>query len=271
MRLAAALTLLILCIFRISATASEPTLTLTEERRGTWIFTGMGDPPVELNDQVNCGEVIPWVFSWTAEPNSPGTSVTEFRYGWDIADPADPLQWMIDWTTTYTAPPLHFYFGTHTFMIEARDNLGAVTRGTINMNIQPVSDPTLTVTEYTRGEWLFIGMGSPDVLLTDPLTNPVTPWDVEWSAMPCAPGTSVSEYRYGWDIVDPGDDNQWTPWGPATSAPPRSFLIGNHSLMIEARDDVGVVTRGTIIFEVIPGSSPVKSSTWGGIKSLYLD
>jgi hypothetical protein len=39
--------------------------------------------------------------------------------------------------------------------------------------------------------------------------------------------------------------------------------------MVEAKDDLGVTVRGTIVFEVVPGASPVKSSTWGVIKSIY--
>ncbi len=40
----------------------------------------------------------------------------------------------------------------------------------------PVSVPSLRIVEGTRGEWFFVGVESPAVTLTDPVTDPVTPW-----------------------------------------------------------------------------------------------
>jgi len=260
---------LILCGAATVASAMAPTLTLTEVRRGTWEFTGSGDPPVDLTEPVGCPYAIPWVFEWQAAANSLGTSVTGFRYGWDITDPADDLQWEIDWTETYSAPPRTFYFGTHIFMIEARDNTGAITRGTINIHVEPVSVPSLRIVEGTRGKWFFVGVESPAVTLTDPVTDPVTPWVFEWDAASCADG--IAGYRYGWDITDPGDDNQWSAWSDVLGTPPREFTAGVHNFMVEAKDNAGETTRGTIVFEVIQGPVPVRNATWGGIKALYGD
>lgn len=271
MRYATVITLLILCFFQTGAGALEPTLTLIEARRGTWEFTGMLEPPVILDDQVSCSNAILWDFSWSAEANAPGTSVTEYRYGWDIVDPADPLQWEIDWTNTYQASLRTFYFGTHTFMLEARDNTGAVTRATVNLVIETVDAPALTVDESSRGEWEFIGLDGPVVTLVEQLPEGTPRWEMSWYANSCSPGGGIDGYRYGWDIADPGDDEQWTPWGPDTHAPDMDFFAGVHTFMVEAKDNLGVVTRGTIIFEVVPGESPVKSSTWGGIKNMYSD
>jgi len=262
-------TLLILCVAAAAASAIAPTLTLTEDRRGSWEFMGTEEPPVVVDDLAGCPDVIPWVVSWQATANGPGVSVTEFRYGWDITDPDDQYQWEIGWTEIYSAPPRSFFFGTHVLMVEARDDAGEITRGTIVVNIQNTNIPTLSILEATRGEWIFVGLDGPVVTLTDPVTDPVTPWAFDWDAMSC--NLDIDAYRYGWDIADPDDDSQWSPWGDFIVAPPQEFTAGVHTFMVEAKDTAGVVTRGTIVFEVIGGPVPVQNTSWGRIKVLYID
>jgi hypothetical protein len=193
---------------------------------------------------------------------------THYRYGFDIVDLDDPLAWEIDWTPEITrAPPRSFFFGTHTFHVEARDDAGAITRGSFIISITNAGFlPSLTVTEATRGSWIFVGLDSPVITLTDPLTSPVTPWAFEWVAMACGPGNLIDGDRYGWDIIDLADDAQWTPWGDFYYAPPRVFTAGVHTFMVEARDNAGAVVRGTIVFEVLDSSVPIKMTTWGQIK-----
>ena len=131
--------------------------------------------------------------------------------------------------------------------------------------------PFLTIIEETRGQWDFVGMSSPPVVLTDPLTDPVTPWVVEWDPVACSGSNRIEACRYGWDIQDPGDDSQWSPWEYVFHAPPRAFYFGTHTLMVEVRDTAGEITQGTIRFNVEQGAVPVRETTWGAIKSMFSD
>jgi hypothetical protein len=221
-------------------------------------------------DPAGC-DAVPWMFEWVAYPDDPGKTIDAFRYGFDIVDLNDPNEWDVDWCECVSAPPRTFYFGTHTFHVEVRDNTGAVTRGSIRIDVVPIAVPTLTLTESTRGEWVFVGPNGPPVSLSEDATDPPSPWEFEWEAYSCVEGAGESVYRYGWDIADPGDENEWTPWGSETFAPPEAFSAGVHTFMVEAKDGTGAITRGTVVFEVIPGPVPVEKTTWGGIKARYAD
>lgn len=67
-------------------------------------------------------------------------------------------------------------------------------------------------------------------------------------------GDEVEGYRFGWDIVDPDDDGQWSDWSPEHLASGAVFEDGDHSFRMECRDLQGNVTRATLLFEVIPFS-----------------
>jgi hypothetical protein len=262
--------LLVLCVLQTAVWAAmEPVLTVTEARRGQWTFTGLTTPEVSLDDESGC-DAVSWVFTWDATPGAPGRTITDFRYGFDIVDLNDPYAWDIDWTPTYSATPRTFYTGTHTFHVEVRDDTGEITRGSFVINMTELGwVPALTITEFDRGEWLFVGMQSPAAHLTDTPTVPATPWSFEWYGTACHMTTAIDAYRYGWDIQDPGDDSQWSDWGNYTVAPPRVFTAGTHTFLVETRDTNGSTARGTIVFEIQPLPVPVKPATWGKIKALY--
>jgi hypothetical protein len=125
--------------------------------------------------------------------------------------------------------------------------------------------PTLTVTETSGGPWVFTGIGDVPGALT---VSPGTPIVFSWSAVPGG-GTVITDYRYGWDLVDPDDPNDsWSEWGSGQSAPSHSFSAGLHTFTVEARNDLGETARGTIQITIeIPLKTEV--STWGAIKAFY--
>jgi hypothetical protein len=130
---------------------------------------------------------------------------------------------------------------------------------------QATDDPTLTVTEAGGGMWVFTGIGAPGAL-TVTQGALIT---FSWSAVPGG-GTVITDYRYGWDLLDPNDDEDpgWTSWGSAQTAPPTAFFIGVHTFTAEARNDLGQIARGTIVITLEPSVS-VQTSTWGAIKALF--
>ena len=271
MRQSLLISALILCALPVAAWSVDPVLIVTEARRGEWTFTGLTDPAVVLVEDSGC-DAIEWNFEWTAVPGTPGRTITDYRWGFDIVDLDDPNAWEVDWTPANSAFPRTFFEGTHTFHVEARDNTGAITRGSFIININHIEwAPFLTIIEETRGQWDFVGMNAPIVYLTDPVTDPVTPWVVEWDPVACYMSNAIEACRYGWDIQDPGDDNEWSAWEYVFAAPPRAFSFGTHTLMVEVRDTAGSITQGTIRFNVEQGAVPVRETTWGAIKSMFTD
>jgi len=261
---------LVLCCTQTAPVFADPTLTVTEARRGTWSFTGFPNQFVFIDDPAGC-DAVPWNFTWQAVPD-PGRTIDAYRFGFDIVDLNDDELWDTDWGSYQSAPPHSFFFGTHEFHVEVRDDTGAVTRGSIKMNIIPLETPTLTLIEPNRGSWVYVGSGSPPVSLSEPASDPSVSWAFEWEALPCGQNPGTLEFRYGWDIVDPEDNDQWTPWGGDLFAPPRTLAAGVHTFMVEARDQQnGMVTRGTVIIEITTGPVSVEKTTWGKVKSRYAD
>jgi hypothetical protein len=123
---------LVLCLFHSSALADAPTITITEATHGSWNFTGTASPPVAIVH----GQGVALEFSWSATPGS-GTAIIDYRYGWDLLDPNDNSDpgWT-GWGSAQFAPPLSFIAGVHAFTAEARDDLGQVGRGTLQITIE---------------------------------------------------------------------------------------------------------------------------------------
>lgn len=253
-------------VAQATTASAVPTLTVTDARRGSWVFSGIGSP-VLYDDLIGCVSP-PWELSWESDP---ATGV-EYRYGWDIIDLNDPVLWDVDWGSYSSAPPHAFYFGTHVFTVEARDAVGDVTRGEIRIQVIQSSAPELTLDEATRGSWVFVTVDNPLVVLSENPTNPPTPWEFSWSAISCTATQVPLMYRYGWDVSDPNNDADpgWSPWGPDTSAPPQIFYFGTHTFTVEVIDGDGNKTRGVVALG-ISGPTPVRKTTWGAVKSKYLE
>jgi hypothetical protein len=128
------------CNVRRVLVAKRPTgplLIVKNEYMGTFISTTATTAFSIVDMPAN----IPLVFEWTASAASYGGVVSGYRYGWDIYDLNNADQWAVDWTpftTTWAkSPPKTWFFGTHTFHVEAIDNSGYISRVGIKINIIP--------------------------------------------------------------------------------------------------------------------------------------
>jgi len=158
----------------------------------------------------------------------------------------------------WTSPPLEF--GTYIFAMRAKDEAGAVT---------PVLDELtnvrrLRVSTRLTGPFLTvfnIYMGS---VVTTTCSTPLTILDVPagisvgftFSATAESYGGLVSGYRYGWDIADLDDPDQWevdfTPFvGTQANTASRPFYFGTHTLTIDVVDNSGYCSRVEIKVNVI--------------------
>lgn len=123
--------------------------------------------------------------------------------------------------------------------------------------------PTLTVTnEYMDP----IASPQAGVILYLPEGIPLT---FCWEAQPATGGGEIEAYRYGWDVFDTGNPNQWdvgfTAYdGSIACSPSRSFGdAGFHFFIVEVIDNAGASTTirifiqfkwGPASFDVMPGS-----------------
>jgi hypothetical protein len=78
---------------------------------------------------------VPLQFRWNADATYYGGEVTGFRYGWDIVSIAE-------WDTPFlpglvSMPEITFHYGTHILTVEARDQVGKITTGRIEITTVP--------------------------------------------------------------------------------------------------------------------------------------
>ncbi len=145
----------------------------------------------------------------------------------------------------------------HIFAVQARSHCHNVTTIFDRMtNVRifiptTVAGPLLTVREPFLGFSKFIGTNMPPKGYELP---PGVPLNFSWKADASQYGGEVVCYRYGWDIQDISNPDDWeVPCGPSyTAAPARTFYSGVHTLHIEAVDNGGLVTRGAFQIDIIP-------------------
>jgi hypothetical protein len=107
-----------------------PMLVVTERYLGTYTFLGRTNA---VSIDIASGQPIQFRFS--ADASSYGGSITAFRYGWDVRDPAQD-----DSCSTATSVPLRaFPGGVHRLSVEVRDDAGNTTGATFALNIRNVT------------------------------------------------------------------------------------------------------------------------------------
>ncbi len=151
---------------------------------------------------------------------------------------------------SWTTPPLEF--GDYVFAIRAKDEAGAVTPVlTEPVNVRRikiaarVTGPTFVVTSPLMGSIIAASCDFPLTIVDVPAGV-----NLPFSLSACADhyGGTVAGYRYGWDILDPNDPDQWevdyTPFVTAiATTPPRAFNFGTHTFTAEVIDNSGFCSR----------------------------
>ncbi|MBN1884483.1 MAG: hypothetical protein JW876_03025 [Candidatus Krumholzibacteriota bacterium] len=148
-----------------------------------------------------------------------------------------------------------YYF----FAVQAKDEAGAVTpifeRGVnyreFRVSVPEGGGPLLTVTEQFLGSFLFKGD------LANPVKKELPPgvqFKFKWEASAAEYGGEIVGYRYGWDVEDLSNPDDWE---SAISiynreAPVRTYYSGTHTFYIEAWDNGNRRTLAQIVVEIIP-------------------
>lgn len=136
---------------------------------------------------------------------------------------------------------------SYLFAVQAKDEAGAVTTifdARKNVRVFTVllgAGPLLKVKEPYLGSYSYIGENNRPQTFKVPAEFVVS---FSWLADASSYGGIISSYRYGWDVADLNDPNEWSvvPSPFHTAAPPVTFTAGVHTLFIEATDNNGIST-----------------------------
>ena len=125
--------------------------------------------------------------------------------------------------------------------------------------------PVLRVTVNGSQPYVFVP-GSPPVQLSLAASQPV---HSAWEASPGDAGEPVDAFRFGWDISDPDNDEEWDQSWCSTCPPPpvRQFSSGTHRFSLQARDRAGVTTLAQIDLVIV--QVPVAPTSWSRVKGLF--
>jgi hypothetical protein len=159
---------------------------------------------------------------------------------------------------SWTTPPLDY--GDYVFAIRAKDEAGAVTPTLVEpvnvrrLKIAPrISGPTFVLTSSLIGSIITKSCDYPLTIVDVPAGV-----DLAFSLSACAEdyGGTVSGYRYGWDILDLNDPEQWevdyTPFiGSVANTPGRTFNFGTHTFTAEVIDNSGFCSRIEIKVNIV--------------------
>ncbi len=159
-----------------------------------------------------------------------------------------------EWTT----PTMDY--GDYVFAVRAKNVVGLTNYVlTEPVNVRRVkvqareSGPTLTVLNGYFGRVI---SASCDYPLTIVDFGAGLPASFTLSACAEAYGGTIAGYRYGWDMLDPSDPEQWeidlTPLpSPSVTLPPRAFAFGTHVLTVEAVDNSGYCSRVQVKLNIV--------------------
>ncbi len=160
---------------------------------------------------------------------------------------------------SWTTPPLDF--GSYMFAVQAKDEAGAFT---------PVFDERrnvrrVIVTKKPTGPRLVVRNQYIGTIISTTATTAFSIVDLpanvplifEWSASSDHYGGVVVGYRYGWDVTDLNNPDQWAlDWTPFTStwakSPPQVWFCGSHTFHVEAIDNSGYISRVGIKINIVP-------------------
>jgi len=120
------------------ALAASPELSVTGiPAFGTFVFDGTDPTPVTL--QILVTDPFGIGFVWSGDASAYGGTLVGYKMGWDITDPDDPMDpgWLVsDYVaTTFVASRVFTTLSLHTFIVEAKDDLGNITRATFWIDV----------------------------------------------------------------------------------------------------------------------------------------
>ncbi len=152
------------------------------------------------------------------------------------------------------------------FAVQAKDEAGAVTavfdsRTNVRTFMPRVpTGPLIRLYEPYLGLFQYIGTNL-NIRTVD--VPPAFALNFRWNGDASHYGATVATFRYGWDISDLSNPNEWAvaPSPYATSCPTKIFYSGIHTLYVESVDVLGFKSLAVLEVRVIPTLMP-KDLLW---------
>ena len=143
--------------------------------------------------------------------------------------------------------------GLHRFFVQAMDEAGAVTshfQDGVNMRrlrVLTSLQPSLLLSGS------FFGLAR---YWQDQTMDVAAPADTElelaWRGDASHYGAEIEAYRFGWDLVNPDEDDEWSDWSASATSSQVSYADGEHTLRVQCRDFAGNAITATLVVHVTP-------------------
>jgi len=143
--------------------------------------------------------------------------------------------------------------GEYIFMVQAKDEAGAITshfEDGVNlrkMRIVSSKQPLVVMREPVLGVRASTVDQTYDFTIAED-----QPLSLTWTAFADDYGSEITGYRFGWDILDTTNEEEWSSWALSNTSAEASFVSGSHTFYLEARDYSGNSTRVVYRFFVVP-------------------
>lgn len=161
-------------------------------------------------------------------------------------------------SATVSLDPNYLRQGYYMFAVQALDEAGAVTPvfdafapGKNNVAMVRASaslGATLQVSDRSIGTATFVRSARPQFV--DAAAG--QPIEFHWLGDASAYGGQITHYRYAWNILNPGNDEEWEQgWArDVLQSTPRTFQGGTQRFYLQCRDNAGVITGVEIVIDV---------------------
>ncbi len=143
--------------------------------------------------------------------------------------------------------------GFYQFFVQAKDEAGAVTshfQDGVNLRrLRVVTSlaPQLRLLGTVCGLRVFQHSATLD--LEAPAAVPVS---FSWSGSAEDYGSEIAAYRFGWDILDPENDEEWSDWSLTATSTQADYPGGEHRLRVACRDLSGNITAVELVLQFTP-------------------
>jgi len=182
--------------------------------------------------------------------NFPDSVWSQWR-GWDQEDSVATGRsvWLHGLTSADQGPDV----GRFLFFIQAKDEAGALTthfqdgRNLKKIRVVSSKQPSVVIRDGILG--VFNSDHDRTFNFTIAESQPI---NLSWIGSADEYGSEVTGYRFGWDIEDLSDDDQWSTWSSTVLENSATFISGAHSFYLQCRDYSANSTMLTFHFFVVP-------------------